>query len=194
MFKHIFILLLVVLLSATCGRPPQTRYYDLELSLKPQPLISAMPLFIHPFEAAAPLDQEHFIYKTSPYEVQRDPYRRWVQPPHLLLTDQARAFFRRNGLMNVVNRLPVSREVCELTGRVEHFEELAGGPQRFVRIAVWFEAGHGRSGRIFFSRLIEKRAPIEGNGPEDIVAAMSRAVEAVFSELAEALQTSLPKE
>lgn len=189
MLKYLWFSLFVLLLFSACGQPPQTRYYTVEYQLlsQPQP-VNPLPLFIRNFDAGPLLDQDHLLYKTSSYELKLDPYRRWILPPHQLLTDKARDYFQRRGIFSkVLYQIPPNREAYELVGHVQHFEEIAFGSQHSVHVAVWFELSHVGSKTVALSQVFEKSVTIVGDQPEDIIKAMSEATLAVLDDLASAL-------
>lgn len=194
MFKHWFIAFSAIMIFVACGQPPQTRYFTLDYPLTPKSPLSPLPLFIQRFDAGPMLDQDCLLYKTSPYEIRRDPYRRWAQSPQELLTENIKLFFKNSGYFQVTERIPMDREAYELFGRILHFEEIIEAGRRSAYVAMWFEAGHVGRRQVLLSQVIEKRAPIAGNQPEDIVRAMSEATSAVFHELAQALEQALPRD
>jgi ABC-type uncharacterized transport system auxiliary subunit len=180
---------IVLLLFSACGQAPQTHYYALEYQLLSQPKqVSPLPLFVQNFDAGALLDQDHLLYKPSVYELKLDPYRRWAVPPHLLLTDKAREYFQTRGIFSkVLYQIPPDREAYELIGHVQHFEEIVDDSKHSVQIAVWFELTNMSSRTVVLSQVFEKRVPVVGNQPEDIVKAMSEATLAIFDDLASAI-------
>ncbi|RPH99018.1 MAG: hypothetical protein EHM72_12345, partial [Calditrichaeota bacterium] len=174
-----------------CGKAPQTHYYALEYKLLNEPVsLSPLPVFIEKFAAYPLMDQDNLLYKTSPFEFKLDAYRRWVLPPHAMLTQKADEYFKRRPLFSeVLHKIPSDRACYLLTGRVMHFEEIDFGGQRIAFVSIWFETFNLKNDALILSEIIENKSPIEGDDAEAIVEAMSKATASVFDALAQALSS-----
>lgn len=191
MRKLLLIILFSTIIWASCGRMPQTHYYSLEYELLSEPLsASPLPVFIEKFAAYPLMDQDKLLYKTSPFEFKLDAYRRWVLPPHAMLTQKADEYFKQRSIFSeVLHKIPSDRACYLLTGRVMHFEEIDFGGQRMALVSIWFETFNLKNETMILSEIIEKQSPIEGNDAEAIVKAMSEATASVFDALAQALSS-----
>jgi ABC-type uncharacterized transport system auxiliary subunit len=189
--KRVLAVLFPVILWTSCGRVPQTHYYALEYQLLSEPLVmSPLPVFIEKFAAYPLMDQDNLLYKTSPFEFKLDAYRRWVLPPHAMLTQEADAYFKQRKLFSeVLHKIPSDRACYLLTGRVMHFEEIDFGGQRTAFVSIWFETFNLKTETLVLSEIIEKKSQIQGDDAEAIIKAMSEATASVFDALAQALSS-----
>ena len=193
MTKRSFWLLAVcmnVLLFIACSKIPEPRYYSLELNVLQESMdIKYDVLYIRSFDASLLFNVDKFVYRTSPYEVKFDNYRRWVLSPSLLLTEIAASYFRESGLFERVTLdMPKDETGLVLFGYIFRFEEVAYETERQVIAHFDFEI-HELPGRsLLLSKSIKRRMPVNGTETEDILRAMSKAVQGIFEELADEMQ------
>jgi uncharacterized lipoprotein YmbA len=100
-------------LGLACSQAPTTRYYSLNPTC-PEELGTGgqVVLYIQPFRAVSPYEQDRFIYRISPYEIKFDTYRRWVASPAQILEEAAVLFFARRICLQEWSRLCPPRHMC----------------------------------------------------------------------------------
>lgn len=182
--KLTFISVLAIL--AACGTVPETRYYTIELNqLSEQPHRIGQFLHVQKFDASPVLKYDKLMYKSSLYEIKYDAYRRWAAAPNILISEKAVEYFAESGLFdNVVTEIPPSRNGYSLFGYISHFEESVKAGKRIALVSINFDifALHDRS--LLLHKNIKQTAAIEDETIDGIMAAMSRATQSVFENLA----------
>jgi len=183
---RIFYLLLAITLVVSCGKVPETHYYTLEFKklAQQEQHIDAL-LHIQAFNASSMLKYDKLVYKTSPYEIKYDAYRRWAATPSTLLSEKAFEYFRDADLFNqVVADAPIGVKGYSLYGCVNHFEESLQDGQRVALVSIDFNIYDLATNRkVARHKSITKSAPILEESIEGIMNAMSSAVQAVFDDL-----------
>jgi ABC-type uncharacterized transport system auxiliary subunit len=184
-YKNLLLIFVFAMLNA-CGNVPETHYYTVELKqLSQQNEHIGALLHIQAFDASTVLKYDKLMYKTSPYEIKYDAYRRWVATPSTLLSEKAVEYFRQSLLFDhVVMDMPQSREGYSLFGYVNHFEESLKNGQRLAVVSVAFDVYNLANRKLELHKNITQSAPIQNSTIDGIMAAMSSSVQSVFDELA----------
>ncbi|HNW58501.1 MAG TPA: ABC-type transport auxiliary lipoprotein family protein [bacterium] len=182
------LILAALALCCGCGRVPQVHYYDLVLDA-PAPAAAPQPatLWVQPFSALPPSEQDRMVYRDSVSEIQFDAYRRWIAAPPELLRERLVAWLRASGRFSaVVTALP-RREACTtLAVQLVRFEETAESGQREAVTRFWYELTDAEGGRLG-SGYIEGRAVIPPGSAAALIAAMRDSAARAFAQLLERL-------
>lgn len=122
------IAVLVVVFSGCTTSLPQPEFYSLS---------SEMPLEVMPskklggtvrilnFTAAAPFSEPFIAYRSDPYRLHYDRFRRWVGPPSELVQELVIDYLRESGLCEAFVTSDGALEAeYKLRGRVREFYEL----------------------------------------------------------------------
>ncbi|NLP09115.1 hypothetical protein GX408_01835, partial [bacterium] len=138
--------LCAALLLVACGHVPQTRYYVIAAP-EPQPgaVKKELVLRLAPVTADAVHAQDRLIFRTSDYEVQFDPYRRWALAPNEMIQQSAMDFFTKAGAFKrVTASLPDPQErFWSLALAVRAFEEIVTPKRRFGRVSLQAQVSEG---------------------------------------------------
>ncbi len=189
--KLLFVIL-VSLLLATCGKVPETHYFTLEWQQLAKPATSDAVLFVQRFDAVPMLKNDQMMYKTSPYEIKYDNYRRWVMSPSLLLSHKTAEYLSTSGLFDhVVVDVPRASATHSLFGHVTHFEDIDFGGRHHVRITVTFELKDIQEDKVLFNTTLSQEADVSENSAEGIVVAMSAATRQMLDDLSREIQNVL---
>ncbi|MBN1542305.1 membrane integrity-associated transporter subunit PqiC [candidate division KSB1 bacterium] len=175
----------ISLLVLACAHAPQTRYYQLALSFPDSAEPSRMlPLYIKPFSAVSPYQQNRFVYRVSSYEVQFDAYRRWIAAPAELLYDSAVDYFRSVGAFSQVSTVLPEGPHYRLSATIQEFDEIQIGSDHLARVALWVEL-FDPDGLPLLQRRFVQQKPIHQSSVSGILAALSLATETLFAEIDE---------
>ncbi len=120
---------LLILLLAGCAalrEAPETRTY--RLAYPPPAASEASPLpvtlRVMPFGIAAAYDSLAFIYRSSSYDVNSDPYDRWIANPATMIADLiARDMAASRTVQAVLQAASAVPYDYELSGQIETLEE-----------------------------------------------------------------------
>ena len=182
MYK-IFIGLFLTLFFA-CGHVPETRYFRIDYPIeKVEAKKDGAILFVRDFTSSPVYRENRFIYKPSPYEIKFDNYRRWIELPSEMLTEQAVAHLRASGFFRAVyQHLPNTRDFYALKAQVTAFEEINQPGKHVARVALWIDIEDNKNKKIVWSGPLQEEVVING-GEESILRAMSEATRKVFDDI-----------
>lgn len=186
MRKIIFTAVLAIL--AACSRMPQVHYYSFDLDA-PARLSAASggTLWLQPFSALPPCDQDRLVYRDSAYEIHFDAYRRWIAPPPELLHEQLATYLRASGrYAAVVTARPRQTPFVSLSIQLVRFDEQMASGERHAATRLWFELTD-EAGLPLKSGYITGQVPLTGGGADALVAGMRASAAQAFAELLERL-------
>jgi uncharacterized lipoprotein YmbA len=175
-----------LLLLAACSRMPQVHYYDFDLPAPaPATATATQPalLWVQPFTALPPCDQDRMVYRDSAYEVRFDAYRRWIAPPPELLRERLVAWLRASGrFVAVATAMPRQSPFTALAVQLVRFDERVEAGRREAVLRFWFEVTDEQGGRLN-SGYIEGRSTLAPGDAQALVNGMRAAAEQAFTEL-----------
>ena len=175
---------LVLLLSGGCfGRhAPQIRYYTVAISAGGS---AHLPFAVRVgvFGAAPPYRTTRIALRRSRYRLDYYDFNRWAANPQSLLAAAVQNYFDRIGTPNAPHPITVSGRIDRLEA-VEH-----GGGLRAVA-AITFDA-QGREESLLQRSYVEK-VPVDGDEPEQVVSALSTALDRVLDRFAADLVAAQP--
>jgi len=174
------------LLFFACGHAPQTRYFLIDVP-RPKQVRAAKDtdLWLKEVRTDAVHNQDRLIYRTSPYEIHYDSYRRWALAPVEMVKQSTLDYLGRVGLFRqVAENLPNRQQPywC-LSLTIRQFEEVLTGTQRFARVALQVGVEEGLAGLSLWEGEVMAEAPIQGQDTEAIIQAMSTATEKTLQQL-----------
>jgi len=183
-------LIVLPLLWLGCGHAPQTHYYLIEVAgPKKSEAKKDLVLWLKDVSADAVHTQDRLIYRTSVYEVQFDPYRRWALTPAEMIKQSALDYLAGARLFKQVSEiLPGSEQpywALELT--IRQFEEYVTPGRRSGRVQINGQVREGSSGQVFWEGACSAESAIQGADATAIVQAMSAATEKALQQLVEQL-------
>jgi len=184
--KRVSVCLLALLtVMIMCGHVPPTHYFTLEV---PEREAASQPhagtLCIYPFSASSHLSQDRLVYRTAPYEIKFDHYRRWIDTPAQMLTFKALDYFRVAGVFEQVSlHPPRGQKALILHGKVEAFEEVMRGAERVALIKIWAEIRDHGDQRLLWSGSLESERPITGSDAISIIRAMSESAGDLYDQI-----------
>jgi ABC-type uncharacterized transport system auxiliary subunit len=168
--------LLVGALVAGClagKRPPQIRYYTMALETEETHLPFAVR--VGSFGAAPPYRSTRIALRRSRFRLDYYDFNRWAANPQSLLAAAVQRYFERIGNPHDPNPI-------EVGGRIDRLEVVAvDGGLRAV-VAITFDA-HRRD-RTLFQRPYVEKVPVDGDEPEQVVAALSTALDRILARFA----------
>jgi ABC-type uncharacterized transport system auxiliary subunit len=177
-----------VLIFLACGRPPQTHFYNLHL---PQPAgkenVLPVTLFIRNIAADAPYQQDHLLFRDNQYEIQFDPYRRWVDPPQSFMQKIIADYLNESGAFrSVVTSLPsIDDCVWSVSIQIKRFEESTEKGPRQAQLALAIELLDLEKHKIIWQGTLQASKEINSSAPSDIIKSMSEATADVLQQFVE---------
>lgn len=183
-------LLPLFFLCFSCGHMPAIRYYLLDV---PQPQTVAakknVTLWLKEVSADAVHVQDRMIYRTSAFEIQFDPYRRWALTPTEMVKQATLDYLRQAGLFSrVSDRLTVmDQPFRSLSLKLGKFEEYSTAAKRCARVALHAQVSEGREEKLLWEGDLDAEVNIQGADSQAIVSAMSLALEKTLQQLTDKL-------
>ncbi|MBU0515991.1 MAG: PqiC family protein [Proteobacteria bacterium] len=167
-------------LAAGCPSEPAVMVTSYLVSYKsPAPGGARLPVVIkvRRFEAAAPVQRQSLLWRPGPYRRVTATYSQWQVSPADMVTDFLTRDFAASGLYRAVLRhetddpapFEVGGVLLELYGR-------PGGVVIKIQISLVRPLVIDVTRRFVLQRTYRQIAPLEGEGPEAMVAAVSRAM------------------
>jgi ABC-type uncharacterized transport system auxiliary subunit len=172
-------LVLVLAACAAAGgclraRPaPQIRYYTVALATDGRRL--PMAVQVRGFTAVPAYRTTRLAFRRSRYRLDYFDFHRWAANPQSLLAAAVQRWFDRIDDPNDADPVRVS-------GRIDRLEAVKTSNGLRAVVVLAFEAV-GPAGTMFERTYLEKQ-PVEGEDPEQVVAAISHALERILSRLA----------
>lgn len=177
-------------LIAGCGTSPKERYYTLSAAEAPAGTGQAKPAFtvaVGPATVPAVVDRFQIVLQLDANRVEVNDLNRWAEPlrraiPRVVALNLAREL----STARVVVYPPSGSEVSDYRVflDVKRFESQAG---KAVNLEVAWSIRRGAAGELRTGNSVV-REPVTGTGYELLVAAYSRALDAVSREIAGALR------
>jgi ABC-type uncharacterized transport system auxiliary subunit len=171
--------------SVTRPAPP-----TLEFGLDyPAPGVEGEPLpvvvLVGRFHAGELYSRAEIVYQEEEHRVASYPYHRWATDPAGMVGSLVARDLAASGAYRAVLRRPSAvRSDYQIDAEIEAIEERSGPPcTAHVEIRGLLLRARGGGDPIVFQRPYEADEPCQGNDPEGLVAAMSRAVENVSAAL-----------
>lgn len=183
--------LCAALVLVACGHAPQTRYYLLAV---PDPQHGAVKkelvLRLASVTADAVHSQDRLIFRTSDYEVQFDPYRRWALAPAEMIQQSALDFLAKAGAFKRVTASPpdAQERFWSLALAVRAFEEIVTPERRFGRVSLQAQVNEGMGGLPIWEGTLTAEETIQGADADAIIRALSLATEKTLQQLIEQLE------
>ncbi|OPZ71272.1 MAG: hypothetical protein BWY83_01226 [bacterium ADurb.Bin478] len=183
--------LCAALVLFACGHMPQARYYLLAVP-DPQPgaVKKELVLRLASVTADAVHSQDRLIFRTSGYEVQFDPYRRWALAPTEMIQQSTLDFLAKTGVFKrVTATLPDAQErFWSLAIAVRAFEEIVTPERRFGRVSLQAQVSEGVRDLPIWEGTLTAEETIQGTDADDIIRALSLATEKTLRQLIEQLE------
>jgi len=174
--------LALLLLGGCFGKQaPQIRYYTVAVSARDAHLPFAVR--VGAFGAAPPYRSTRIALRRSRYRLDYYDFNRWAANPQSLLAAAVQNYFDRIGAPNAPNPITVS-------GRIDRLEAVAHEDGLRAVAAITFDA-QGHDGPHLQRSYVEK-VPVDGEEPEDVVSALSTALDRVLARFAADLAAAQP--
>lgn len=156
------------------GRPtPQIRYYTIPLAVDAPRLPFGVRVGI--FTAEPSYRSTRIAYRRSRYRIDYYDFNRWAANPQSLLAASVQNYFER--ISNPDDPTPI-----RLNGRIDRLEAVATGKGLRAVCALTFDAQR-KDGPLLQRSYTEKVPVVEGEEAEDVVAALSHALERILVRL-----------
>ncbi len=169
------------LAGCSIGRAtPHIRYYTLAVPGEP-PAHLAAPVVVGAFTCDQPYATERIAYRSSPYRLDYYTYHRWAADPRNLIRTAARDYFERGAGTTGVP--------FEIEGNIRRLEEVddvdtaGGGEHGGADAALALDVRVARGGAILLERAFSETERAASRRPEDVAAALSRALQRVLDEI-----------
>jgi ABC-type uncharacterized transport system auxiliary subunit len=171
---------LVAFLAVGCfgvRHAPQIRYYTVAIGTEGGDAAPHLPFAVRvdSFGAAPAYRSTRIALRRSKYRLDYYDFSRWAANPQSLLAATVQNYFDRIGT-------PTAPDPITVSGRIDRLEAVTRSEGLRAVAAITFEARRGH--RSLLQRTYLEKAPVEGNDPEDVVAALSKALDRVFARLA----------
>jgi ABC-type uncharacterized transport system auxiliary subunit len=154
-------------------RAPQIRYYTVALGAEKTHLPFAVR--VGNFGAVPPYRSTRIALRRSRFRLDYYDFNRWAANPQSLLAAAVQNYFDRIGN-------PPDPDPIEVNGRIDRLEAVAlDGALRAVA-AITFDAHH--DDRVLLQRAYVEKVPVDGEEPEDVVAALSTALDRILGRFA----------
>ncbi|HWP66016.1 MAG TPA: ABC-type transport auxiliary lipoprotein family protein [Candidatus Limnocylindria bacterium] len=154
-------------------RAPQIRYYTVAVGQG----TTRLPLAVRvgAFGAAPPYRSTRIALRRSKFRLDYYDFNRWAANPQSLIAAAVQNYFDRIGT-------PHAPQPIIVTGRIDRLEAVQQGPDLRAVVAITFDAqGHDREALV---RTYVERVDVDGHEPENVVAALSVALERVLGRFA----------
>jgi ABC-type uncharacterized transport system auxiliary subunit len=171
------VVLLCAVLAGGClfggKRAPQIRYYTVALGTQETHLPFAVR--VGNFGAAPPYRSTRIALRRSRFQLDYYDFNRWAANPQSLLAAAVQNYFNRVGNPHDANPI-------EVNGHVDRLEAVViDGGLRAVA-AITFDAHHDH--RVLLQHSYVEKVPVDGEEPENVVAALSEALDRILGRFA----------
>lgn len=191
---RVVLIVLAAALLGACGSSPTATFYTLKPDASLAPLTPTKPVHVVVAPVTIPdvVDRPQIVTRVGNNQVALDEFARWGEP---LKADIARAIAGNLSKLLGSDRVSVFDSGLEAarTWRVRvdimRFDAVSGDSVTIE--AQWAVVPPGKAGAVAGTSLV--RQPMSGNGYDALVAAGDRALGAVSSEIAAAIQASPPQ-
>jgi ABC-type uncharacterized transport system auxiliary subunit len=154
-------------------RPPQIHYYTIALGTEGVRL--PVTVRVGSFGAAPPYRTTRIALRRSRYRLDYYDFNRWAANPQSLLAASVQRYFDRIATPGSTRRIDVA-------GRIDRLEAVVRGGGLRAVVALTFDA-QGPDGPLLQRSYVEKLL-VDGDEPEDVVAALSEAFDRILARFA----------
>jgi ABC-type uncharacterized transport system auxiliary subunit len=174
---RVAVIVFVVSLAAGClggKRAPQIRYYTLAVG---QGDASHLPFAVRvgAFGAAPPYRSTRLALRRSKYRLDYYDFNRWAANPQSLIAASVQNYFDRITTPNAARTVTV-------TGRIDRLEAVQHGRQLRAVASITFDA-QGPEG-MALQQAYTQRVDVDGDDPEQVVSALSEALDQILARFA----------
>jgi len=188
---------LLLLLTGCASAPgiPETRYFRLPAAAEASRLtapVLADPIVVDTFYADGVHADQALLYSLDPEgdQLRAYHYQLWADPPTRMLQRRLiRALDAAGVAPLVVDRLPPTGRQYRLQARIEGFERLQREDGWHVRAILAIRLDHSDATRPVLLRTYRDERRVEGTSMRDSVRALGAAVDGLFAQLVQDLQT-----
>jgi ABC-type uncharacterized transport system auxiliary subunit len=171
---------LAALLAAGCfgvRHAPQIRYYTVAVGTEGGGAAPHLPFAVRvgTFGAAPPYRSTRIALRRSKYRLDYYDFSRWAANPQSLLAATVQNYFDRIGT-------PIAPDPITVSGRIDRLEAVTRREGLRAVAAITFEARQGH--RSLLQQTYVEKVPVDGDNPENVVAALSKALDRVLARLA----------
>jgi len=144
-------------------------------------------LAIKRITVAAPFAGQSFVYRTSEFSYEQDPYAQFLVSPEEGLAEPLRAWFRNSGIFRAVTEAGSARKA--LIAAEVTMQELYGDfrdrarPAAVLTVRMTFL--DARSGAVLVERNFSRRVPLKARTAAALMAGWNEALEQIVSEASE---------
>jgi ABC-type uncharacterized transport system auxiliary subunit len=185
---RVAIILFGMALAAGClggKRAPQIRYYTVAVGQGASHLPFAVR--VGAFGAAPPYRSTRIALRRSKYRLDYYDFNRWAANPQSLIAAAVQNYFDRI-------TTPSAAQSVTVTGRIDRLEAVQHGHSLRAVASIAFDA-QGPEG-MALQQAYTQRSDVEGDDPEQVVSALSRALDQILARFADdlgAAYTALPE-
>jgi ABC-type uncharacterized transport system auxiliary subunit len=172
----------------TFSKPaPQPREYLLSYESPPiQHGPIDVVLRVLPLGIGAPYSTSNIVYRENDHTVGSYTYDRWASPPAAMVGDLLARDLATSGVYRAVLRGPtLMRSDYEISGEVEELgERSAAGCTAHLQLRLLLRHSGPRGGHaVLFQRPYSGDEPCKSNDPDDLVGALSRAMQTISAQI-----------
>lgn len=170
-------LLVLALAAAGCfgaKRAPQIRYYTVAVGAGEGDVRYPFAVRVGTFGATPPYRSTRIALRKSKYRLDYYDFNRWAANPQSLLAAAVQNYFDRLGT-------PTAPDPITVTGRIDRLEAVTVEDGLRAVAAITFDA-HERD-RPLLQRAYVEKVPVDGAEPEEVVAALSEALDRILARL-----------
>jgi ABC-type uncharacterized transport system auxiliary subunit len=190
--------LLVVLASmmlAGCGASPPIKYYTVSLPAAPDASRTAYPVTLLVGRVRAPmiLRDDRIVYRSGANELGTYEYRRWAEPPAMMLETSLLRLLRSSGRYQSVSEVTSkARGDFLVRVRLYDFEEVDSSSIA-ARLSMEVELVEEKSGKVAWSHFYSHNEPVSEDDVASVVAALNKNLERGLNEVAAGLDEYFAK-
>lgn len=195
------LLALAVLAGCVNLRVPAPEIHDYRLDYS-SPSINETPLpvvlRVAPFRAAAVYAREPIVYRETPYATGTYFYHRWMANPASMIADLIARDLSASGLFRAVQQGPsLVTSDYELTADVDEIEERVVAKECTAHLSLRVLLSRPRvtdGDPVVLRATYAADEPCGGDDPQDLVAAMSRALARISAQLQQDIHTAIAQD
>jgi ABC-type uncharacterized transport system auxiliary subunit len=135
---------------------------------------------VNDFETDLIYRDDKIVYRDTPYQVKYYNYRRWVAPPHRLVSEAVFSQIQQSGIFEFVTNKPITQKIdLILNGRIRAFEEWDEANQWFGHVKIDLQLLKEDSREIVWQNSFSQKLPASKNEPVEVVKAISAATQQI---------------
>ncbi|HKS94704.1 MAG TPA: ABC-type transport auxiliary lipoprotein family protein [Terriglobia bacterium] len=193
--RALLILAALAMLAGCGGASHPIRYYTIDLPAAPDAAHNPYPVTLLVARVTAPmiLRDDRIVYRSGANELGTYEYRRWAEPPAVLLETCLLRMLRASGRYESVSEVTSkTRGDFLLRARLYDFEEVDSNAIA-ARVALEAELVDAKSGKVVWSHSYSHDEPVSEDDVASVVAALNKNLERGLGEVSAGLDAYFAK-